>query len=310
MVVILIVSLVFIALYFTISSYVFIDISKIINHCAEYSFNTPDDFEIDKHTASDFKMTNYKQVQIPNGKLKNSGWFITHQDKEISDTKTVIVIHGLGTCKRSPRVLLTAGVLYRGGFNVLMIDLIDHGDSSFDDGRHAGGVKESIDIINAFNWLKEEKKIDSKKIGIMGASFGASTSLIAMGENNEIKTVWADSSYSDLLSVAKDELKMKRYPTIFARGIILTGQLITGESINERTPYNAIKKTEGKNIMLTHGDMDTRIDVKHAYKLYNSNNTNNTELWIISNSEHVQGIIDQNDIYQEKLLFFFNNNLQ
>ncbi len=57
------------------------------------------------------------------------------------DAAAVILVHGKGSCRHDPVILLPAGMLHRNGFAVLMVDIRDMGDSEVVDGRYSGGPR-------------------------------------------------------------------------------------------------------------------------------------------------------------------------
>ena len=69
----------------------------------------------------------------------------------------VIVTHGLNGCKCDPNALTVAGMLHRNGFNVLLYDMRNHGQSDIDNGRAAIGNKEFQDVLGAWDWLIAEE---------------------------------------------------------------------------------------------------------------------------------------------------------
>ena len=71
----------------------------------------------------------------------------------------VVVVHGYTACRRDGWVLLAAGMLHRHGFAVLAIDLRNHGDSGRTGGRHTGGIRESADVLGAWDWLVTERHV-------------------------------------------------------------------------------------------------------------------------------------------------------
>ncbi len=111
-----------------------------------------DDFTPTLDVAPYF-MPNYEEVSFRSRvdtSLTIRGWMIP---AATATAPTVIVVHGLGSCKRDPAILLPAGMLHRQGFGVLMIDLRDQGDSSGEDGRYGAGSDEYRDVLGAWDWL-------------------------------------------------------------------------------------------------------------------------------------------------------------
>ena len=96
----------------------------------------------------------------------------------------IIFTHGIRGCKSGGELLIPSGMLINAGFNVIVYDLRDHGESSIDDNRVSGGQDEWKDVVAVFDWLIEEK-VDSSKIGLFGTSMGAGTSAIAFSKDDQ-----------------------------------------------------------------------------------------------------------------------------
>ena len=110
-------------------------------------------------------MPSYETVSIDStDDVKLSAWWMQNDPQ----AKTVVVIHGLTSSKYSSGVLLASGILYKSGFNVLAMDMRDHGDSTCEDGYYSAGQKESDDSAAVVDWLVSEKNISANKIGIYG----------------------------------------------------------------------------------------------------------------------------------------------
>ena len=119
--------------YFSAGYYVY-DIAASVP-CAVWEgeqSNTPTNFEIwedyqDTINASDYFIDSYEDVSFPStDDVVISGWWM----EQNPGGPTVIINHGLTSSKYSSGILLASGILYRNGFNVLAIDLRDHGDST------------------------------------------------------------------------------------------------------------------------------------------------------------------------------------
>ena len=76
-------------------------------------------------------------------------------------------------------------MLLNAGFNVIVFDLRDHGQSSIDDDRVSGGQDEWRDVIAVHDWLIDEQGADPDKIGLFGTSMGAGTSAIAFSLDDQ-----------------------------------------------------------------------------------------------------------------------------
>ena len=102
---------------------------------------------------------------------------------------------GLGGCKNSIAVLTPAGMLWRNGFNVLLIDLRGTGDSTFQDGRSTIGNEEHRDVLGAWDWLVNEKGIDPKHIGLFANSLGGANANYAFSVEPRIAAIFLQSTF-------------------------------------------------------------------------------------------------------------------
>ena len=92
------------------------------------------------------------------------GWWIPGRT---ATGPSVILVHGLKTCRRDENVLMAAGMLHRNGFGVLLMDQRDHGDSDDEDLRFAAGTEEYLDVLGAWDWVAAQG-VPEDRIGILG----------------------------------------------------------------------------------------------------------------------------------------------
>ena len=123
---------------------------------------------------------------------------------------------GLGGCKNSIAVLVPAGMLHCNGFNVLLIDLRDTGDSTFQDGRSTIGNEEHHDVLGAWDWLVNEKGIDPERIGVFANSLGGANANYAFSAEPRIAAIFLQSTFGDLQQIISAELARSGYPTLLA----------------------------------------------------------------------------------------------
>ena len=139
-------------------------------------------------------------------------------------------------------------MLANAGFNVIVFDLRDHGESSIDDNRVSGGQDEWVDVIAVFDWLIENQGAEADKIGIYGNSMGAGTAAIAFTLDDRIQSVWLESGYSDMGDIVVEELEFQGYPTFLGGAGIFAGKIIAGQNLIEHYPLEAATEIGDRHI--------------------------------------------------------------
>lgn len=222
------------------------------------------------------------------------------------DAPTVVLSHGFTGCRFGPGDLFAAGMLHKHGIAVLMIDLRNHGDSTKVDMRFAGGVVEYRDVLGAWDWLRAQG-VPERRIGLLGFSLGAATTMIAMGQEQRIAAIWADSSYGDIGSAIRDELTRNGYPTILEAGGVVAGKLIGGVDLESHSPLETTTLLHGRPIFLTHGLLDQRINVRYTYELAASVAAHGevAGLWVVPDAGHTQAIKLHPAEYEQRMSDFF-----
>jgi len=254
-----------------------------------------------------YLVKNFEVVEFPARDDGNiiSGWFLP--SITLSD-KVVIVVHGGDVCRQNTSVLLPSGMLANNGFNVLSIDLRNHGDSQVVSKRFAAGVTEYKDVLGAFDYLRGQG-YESKNIGLLGISLGASTSINAFGEEQEIAALWEDSAFADIPTVLDDQLEMNGMPLFFAKGVLIVARLVgTNMDMDAISPIKSIQKLNGRPAMIVHGTEDEWVNVNSGYRLHDAAGAS-ADLWIIEGTRHVEAMFVYPDEYQKRLVAFFEKSL-
>ncbi len=311
-----IVLLLAIGVYFGLGSYIYNMMTVTHPNCESVYMDgrrdfTPANFkgeydypEIDIDVTP-YLMGSYEDVEFTSREdnVRISGWFVP---ASTPSDKAIIVTHGGDVCKRNTSVLLPAGMLANKGFNILLIDLRNHGASDVVGERYTAGVEEYKDVLGAFDWLVEEGYAP-EKIGLMGVSMGAATSLNAFGADPNIGAIWADSSFTDIPAVLDDQLAMYGLPA-FMKNAVLTISKWDGYDLNGISPIAAVQNNANRPIMITQGDQDEWISVAAAEPLYQAAGEN-AELWIIPGARHVEAMFLYPEEYQGRMAAFFNEAL-
>jgi dipeptidyl aminopeptidase/acylaminoacyl peptidase len=151
-------------------------------------------------------MPDYEDVQFPaRGEpgVTIRAWWIP---AAAATAPAIVVVHGEGSCRRDPTILVPAGMLDRDGFDVLMIDMRNNGDSTRTDGHYGFGSVEYRDVEGAWDWLVS-RGLPPGKIGLYGQSGGGPVVIVAMGEDPRIAAGWEESSPADIWTVAGAEAR-------------------------------------------------------------------------------------------------------
>ena len=302
------------ALYVAAGYFVYDKLSRVTAGGGENSRNVPTAFvntvdEWSSFDVSPYFMPEFEVVRFSSRQpgLTLTGWFVANQ----ADAPAVILTHGLNGCKCSPRILTMAGMLHRNGFNVLMYDMRDHGESDIEDGRAAVGNEEYQDLLGAWDWLVDEKQFTPDRIGVLGESLGAGTTLIAFGKEPRLAAAFVDSPYSDLPQIIDEELARNNYPLFLAPGGIFMARVIAGDNLVQYSPRDAITNNAGRPIYIVHGTADTRINVQHTRQLAElaKQAGANVEVWIPEDVGHVEAVFAASVEYEERLVTFFRESL-
>lgn len=269
---------------------------------------TPADFTRDGFDTAPYLMPVYEAVTFPSRdtQLALSAFYIpAEQDAE--SAPAVIVVHGVSDCKRRPQSLLPAGMLHRAGFNVLVLDLRNMGDSDIDNGLQAGGSKEHRDVLAAWDWLQTTHNIPPERIGLFGYSLGGATVLITAGAEPGIAAVWTDSAFADLNMIVDERLERDRIPPLIKQVGLVVGQVTSGDEILSLRPVDSVADFGERPLFLVHGRADTDVPALHAQMLADA--AANVETWL-TDSAHVLSMFEYPDEYERRLVDFFTHSLR
>jgi uncharacterized protein len=104
----------------------------------------------------------------------------------------VILSHGLVSSKESTKYLLLSDLLLASGIASCRFDF--HGCGESDGNLEETTLSIRLDNLKkVIEWARDQKKIDSRRIGLLGSSFGSATSLAAASRDKTIRCVslWA-----------------------------------------------------------------------------------------------------------------------
>lgn len=138
----------------------------------------------------------YEDVQFPaRDGLRLSGWFVPVRSENGQRPKaTILLVHGwpwnrLGTAAENiltdlpgsapVQLIHLALALHRRGYQLLMFDLRNHGLSAAS-APVTFGWREADDLLGALDYTAGRDDVDSQRIGVIGFSMGANTTLFTL----------------------------------------------------------------------------------------------------------------------------------
>ena len=260
-------------------------------------------------------------IDVEDEDIYLSAWYL----KQDESMPWVIFVHGIRGCKSDGSILLPSGMLANAGFNVVVFDLRDHGESSIDDNRVSGGQDEWVDVIAVFDWVIDEHNAKPEDIGIYGNSMGAGTAAIAFTLDDRIQSVWLESGYSDMGDIVVEELEFQGYPTFLGGAGIFAGKIIAGQNLVEHYPIDAATEIGERHMYVVHGNQDKRVRVHHGEKMCDEALENGNEskitCWFkdsvirydvgegMESDEHQTLMLTDTAEYESRIVDFFTKSL-
>ncbi len=289
-------------------------LGNVKGSCDEHLANRPDNFALHPDWPAGFDVAPYYlspyeavTFRSRDPEIEVAGWWMPTDP----DAPAVILVDGLGGCKNSIAVLVPAGMLWRNGFNVLMIDLRDTGDSTLDDGRSTIGNEEHRDVLGAWDWLVNEKGFGPGKIGLFANSLGGANANYAFAAEPRIAALFLQSTFGNLQEIISAELTRNNYPVFLAPGALLMGSILTGESLFARSPVEAIRQAAGRPVYIVHTRADSRIAISQSEQLAAAAQAAgvNVTTWFPDDGEHVQTPAAYPQEFERRMVGFFRSTL-
>ncbi len=244
----------------------------------------------------------YESVTFPSrdGSVALKGWYLPSDP----DRGVIVIVHGLSSSKAG--FLGLAKQLRSKGFGVFLFDLRGHGESG--DGMLSGGQFEQEDVLGAFDEL-QRLGVPPGRIGFLGFSLGAASSLLAAGQEPLIRAVAADSAFTDIKSIAMSEAS-KRLPTpgwvarTLLAGVSVVARLQYGINLNGISPESAVRKL-AYPLLLVQGTADQDIPAVNAVELKAAARNPDTQLWMVDGASHVRSYSINPDEYVKRVVDYF-----
>ncbi len=233
-----------------------------------------------------------------------NGWFMHPPLTQAArPNQTIMMLHGSNSNKGNFIIMEVARTLVLHNYNVFSFDFRGNGESAGE--MTSLGQWEVQDLAGALKYLKAR---DISRVGVIGYSMGAATSLNAAPGHPEIVAIVSDSAFANLSTIVDIEgKKTNALSPLFNPGIALMSKLLFGIDIAQNRPETAISLLGDRPIILIHSTGDDLVPLSEAVALRRAGaHDANLELWVAQGKGHVSAFADNKEEYMRRVLAFFS----
>ena len=237
------------------------------------------------------------------GDVKLSGWYLPGDDSG----PHLIFVHGIGSVRSGDKAVGLAARIVGLGYNVLMFDLRGHGSSGGD--KVSGGFYERADVLGAFDYLLR-RGVDTGRVGLMGFSMGAATSIMAAAQEPRITALAADSTYANASElIAREAARKTLIPgwltPVFMPASKLIANGIYGIDIGSLVPEESVADL-GYPVLVIHGTEDKRIPLEQGQRVAGAAKEGSS-IWLVPEVDHLDAFLTHPDEYTERVDEYFSS---
>ncbi|MBH0328626.1 alpha/beta hydrolase [Brevibacillus brevis] len=242
-------------------------------------------------------------------KISLAGWYVSaEKNGQASNGSTLIFAHGYSQNRLEPHLpaLSLAARLVQAGFDVLMFDFRNAGESS--KALTTIGLREQQDLLGAIDFAAAKKP--EHRLGLVGFSMGAATSLMVGGVDERITAIVADSPFYSLREYLAENLPqwtgLPRFP--FNWLILTLCPVLLGANPRDVNPYQAVQQAN-KPILFIHGTGDTTIPLVNSERLFELTQDEDSEIWIVPRAGHVRSYALAPEEYGKRMIAFLEKGM-
>ncbi|WP_248930067.1 alpha/beta hydrolase [Paenibacillus hamazuiensis] len=231
-----------------------------------------------------------------------NGWFLPGAEPRTN--MTLVLAHGYrnNRLQTEAQAMDLAGALVERGYNVLMFDFRNSGES---EGKLTSvGYFEKNDLLGAIDWVKANQQ--GVKIGLVGFSMGATTSLMAAAEEPAVAGIVADSPFAHLTKYLRENLPVWSHLPNFPFTPLILGLIppVTGIDPDGVDALAASGKVYPRPVLFIHSVNDHSIPFANSEAIYKLH-PDKFELWQTTNEGHAKSHAADPKAYEQKVLDFF-----
>ncbi len=238
--------------------------------------------------------------------IRLSAWFLP-SGNAAGAVGGVILCHGFPTSREE--MLPLARLLHVAGMHVLLFDFRAMGSS--EGALCTIGSHEVRDLLGAVDYMVGRSEMAGLQLGAFGNSMGGAVAIMAAAEDPRIAAVATHGAYATLERAISQRCRITFGPAgpMLHRGAIWWGRRFW-MTVHPRdvAPVRVIARISPRPVLILHGAHDLTIRRDDARSLYDAA-AGPKELVILPRSWHIWVHPRDMNLYKEKALAFFKDNL-
>jgi uncharacterized protein len=254
-----------------------------------------------EETPANYNMP-FEDVTVTSAdRLKLVGWFVPSQNGAV-----VMLQHGYKSTREE--LLNEAEMLYRHGYGLLLTTVRAH---DYSEGELITfGMNEVQDMEAWYQYLFTRADIDPDRIGMLGNSFGGMLVIQYAAQNQNIRAIVADSSFSSLNDTVSTSVTyftdLPAFP--FVPLIVYWAERETGFKTEDIDATKWIAQISPRPVFLMQGGADVVISANSGQRLYDAAGEPK-ELWFEPALGHVDFDSDRADEFERRVVEFLDHYL-
>jgi fermentation-respiration switch protein FrsA (DUF1100 family) len=215
---------------------------------------------------------------------------------------TVVLSHGYGG--NQDEMLPVVDALNKAGFGVFTYDLRGSGRSG---GEITFGTLERKDLRSVIDHVAKLPEVDPGKIGALGFSMGAATTVLTAAEDPRIKAVVDDSGWSDVRNWLRPKLITSPRNRFGSLSLALV-EARTETDLDSLKPERVVGKLSPRPILFVHGERDTVVPFADGERNFAAAKEPK-EFWRLAEAAHGDTLLRGGAASSERVVAFFRQSL-
>jgi dipeptidyl aminopeptidase/acylaminoacyl peptidase len=218
---------------------------------------------------------------------------------------TVVLTHGYGGSQ--DELLPTANALHESGFSVFSYDLRGCGGST---GEVTFGAREQDDLRSVIDYVAGRDDVDDERIGALGFSMGAATTIMAAADDPRIKAVVDDSGWSDVYHWLRPSVSaVFIHPgDRFSALSLKLAEVRADIELDRLKPKEDVARLAPRPLLIIHGTADENVPPGDSAENFAAAREPK-ELWTIEGAAHGATVAPGGATSSERVVRFFRRAL-